>query len=261
MHRAASWRLRPIILLLGDSITEYGYGNADSSDIGWVSLLSAAFTRRCDVLNRGFAGYNTRLMLQLLPRIIGAPTTTDSSTTCNHDLLFCTIFLGANDAVLPGELQHVPIDEYAANLDKIMIKMRESTGKSDNDSLVPIILLSPPPIDEAAWAAWRQIEKSDRSNDVAREYGFKVKEVAAKHEQSSVVDTWELLEGRSDARSLYLSDGLHLNEKGNRKVYQGLLDVIKKDYPQLAPMSDQDGEGRYGTTGIPKEEKLWRELC
>jgi hypothetical protein len=26
-------------------------------------------------------------------------------------------------------------------------------------------------------------------------------------------------------------------------------------------MSDEDGEGRYGSVGINKEEKLWRELC
>jgi isoamyl acetate esterase len=40
------------------------------------------------------------------------------------ELLFCTIFLGANDAALPGERQHVPIDEYEANLGTIITSIR-----------------------------------------------------------------------------------------------------------------------------------------
>jgi hypothetical protein len=44
-------------------------------------------------------------------------------------------------------------------------------------------------------------------------------------------------------------------------LFKGLLNVIQKDYPHLAPMSDQDGEGRYGIIGVPKEEKLWKSCA
>jgi hypothetical protein len=83
-----------------------------------------------------------------------------------------------------------------------------------------------------------------------------------KPNKCSVVDTWELLKGSSDERKAYLSDGLHLNEEGNRRVFDGLLDLLMKQFSDLTPMNDdEDGEGIYGTRGIPIEEKTWKELC
>ena len=55
-----SFRVRPSILLFGDSITEYGFG-IEEVRFGWASLLSSLYSRRADVLNRGFSGYNTKV--------------------------------------------------------------------------------------------------------------------------------------------------------------------------------------------------------
>lgn len=109
-----SLRIRPAIVLFGDSITQQGFGWEGAS--GWVSLLSSAYSRRADVLNRGFSGYNTRHALDILPRIFGEPS--------QEGVLFCTVFFGANDAALPGERQHVPLDEYGENLGKIVTSIR-----------------------------------------------------------------------------------------------------------------------------------------
>lgn len=113
-----SLRVRPVILLFGDSLTQLGFG--ENGGVGWASLVASAYIRRADVLNRGFSGYNTRHSLDVLERVLGgtAPQTTEQS------VLFGTVFLGANDAALPGEPQHVPIDEYAENLAKIVTTMR-----------------------------------------------------------------------------------------------------------------------------------------
>jgi hypothetical protein len=51
---------------------------------------------------------------------------------------------------------------------------------------------------------------------------------------------------------------LHLNGKGNQKVYEALMQTIKEHYPQLAPM---EGDGKSETKGLPMEEALWTELC
>ena len=107
----ASLRIRPAIVLFGDSITQQGFGLDGSA--GWCSLLSSAYVRRCDVLKRGFSGYNTRHCLEMLARVFG-----------EGDFLFCTVLLGANDAALPGERQHVPIGEYQENLTKIVVSIR-----------------------------------------------------------------------------------------------------------------------------------------
>jgi len=238
-------------LLFGDSITQFGFGCPPDTTYGWASLLSMAYTRRADVLNRGFSGYNTRHALDLLPRIFG-----DDNSEKDKDLLFCTIFFGANDAALPGEAQHVPIDEYASNLDAMVRQIRQ---RSSSETL-PIFLLTPPPVDEVKLTAWKG--SSNRDNTNTRRYGLKVKEVADKlhDERVCVVDTWDLLQGDTDDRGHHLCDGLHLNESGNRLMWEGLMRAIQSDFPDLAPMSNDDGEGRYGKNGIPVEEKLWTEL-
>jgi lysophospholipase L1-like esterase len=242
----SSLRMRPSIVLFGDSITEEAFGVG--GHVGWASLLAADYSRRADVLNRGYAGYNSRLAIDLLPRVFAG-----SAEPC----LFCTVFFGANDAALPGERQHVPVDDYGANLVKIVDHMRGALGETT--PTVPILLMTPPPFDAKTWMAFREVDTPGRDNAVSQAYGDKVKEVAANLALCSVVDTWALLEGSSENRSQYLSDGLHLNEVGNRAVHKGIVDVLSKDYPAVLPMLD--GDGRNGTRGVPLEEKLWRELC
>lgn len=249
-------RLRPAILLFGDSLTEYGFGQPEASvDVGWASLLSAAYSRRADVLNRGFSGYNTEWALNLVPKIFGVI----------DQVLFATVWLGANDAAVPGHCQHVPIDAYQENLASILRLMRARM----KNSLFPIILLTPPPVDEVAWKEHMQSNfpesveetggESNRKNSMAREYGEAAKKAAGMDPHCVVLDVWELLEGETEHRGKYLSDGLHLNSEGNRKVYQAIMERIEQYFPRIAPM--RDGDGKYGKMGAPLDEKLWKELA
>ena len=112
-------RTRPNIILFGDSITQLGFsGSSTTSSPGWVSLLSNAYARRADVLNRGYSGYNTRHALDILPSVFSSVDGTQSDS-----VLMVTVFFGANDASLPGDrehCQHVPINEYERNIRKIV---------------------------------------------------------------------------------------------------------------------------------------------
>ena len=104
--------------------------------------------------------------------------------------------------------------------------------------------------------------KYDRANHVAEEYGNSVKEIAKEFQRTSVLDAFTLLGGNTNDTDVYgkhLRDGLHLSGSGNTLLYEGLMKLIQTEYPELAPMLD--GDGRYGTTGVPLEEKLWGELC
>jgi lysophospholipase L1-like esterase len=235
-------RIRPAIVLFGDSITQQGFGMDGA--VGWASMLSSAYTRRADVLNRGFSGYNTRHCLEILPRVFSP-----------SEFLFCTVLIGANDASLPGERQHVPIQEYEENLGKIVALIREKTKSQQSD--FPIILMTPPPLDEPAWTAHCP-EPNKRSNEAHKQYGESVKKVGTEL-SCPVFDVFEALGGNGNDYGQNLSDGLHLNGRGNTLLFEGLLEMIKIEYPHLAPM--EDGDEKYGTTGIPMEEKLWRELC
>eukprot|EP00797_Seminavis_robusta_P017560 Sro261_g101890.1 Isoamyl acetate-hydrolyzing esterase 1 homolog (247) ;mRNA; r:77191-78046 len=242
-------RIRPAIVLFGDSITEQAFGV--EGKVGWASLLASDYARRADVLNRGFSGYNTQMALPLLPKVF--PPSKDNQE--GSGILFCTVFFGANDACLPGERQHVPIEEYAKNLETIIGTIRSAATKDDDK--FPIILMTPPPFDPAAWRKCRDLEEDGRANNVAKSYGEKVLELG-KSLGCSVLNVWNLLEGATspEVYGRYLSDGLHLNEEGNRKVHEGLMELIGKDHPSLAPLeAGATGEG------LAVEEKLWRELC
>jgi lysophospholipase L1-like esterase len=117
-------RIRPAIVLFGDSITQQGFGH--EGRVGWASLLAADYSRRADVLNRGFSGYNTEMAVDLLPSIFGspAPPLKNNNNDDKNGILFCTVFFGANDAALKGERQHVPIQDYANNLATIVDTIR-----------------------------------------------------------------------------------------------------------------------------------------
>eukprot|EP00591_Stephanopyxis_turris_P005298 CAMPEP_0195525180 /NCGR_PEP_ID=MMETSP0794_2-20130614/25481_1 /TAXON_ID=515487 /ORGANISM="Stephanopyxis turris, Strain CCMP 815" /LENGTH=265 /DNA_ID=CAMNT_0040655575 /DNA_START=81 /DNA_END=878 /DNA_ORIENTATION=+ len=265
--------MRPSIILFGDSITQQGFGWDGGT--GWVSLLSHTYSRRADVFSRGFSGYNTRMAIDLLPRVFGGGGGGGGSAKLG-ETLFCTVFFGANDAALPGERQHVPLDEYGENLVKIVTSIREQIGadifsteqNSNNDEScgatkqVPIILFTPPPVDEEMWRRESDSSVPNRLNEVAKQYGEKVKSVANEY-NCSVLDVFELLGGNDEpAKNTYgrhLRDGLHLSESGNTLVYEGLMALLQNDFPGLLPM--YDGDGKYGTVGVPLEEKLWKELC
>lgn len=51
--------------------------------------------RKCDVVNRGVSGYNTRWAKLILPRLITRSTSAESTVAV-------TIFFGANDSALKG---------------------------------------------------------------------------------------------------------------------------------------------------------------
>jgi hypothetical protein len=48
---------RPLLLLLGDSLTQNG---TDAASGGWICLLQHRYSRSADVLARGLSGYNTK---------------------------------------------------------------------------------------------------------------------------------------------------------------------------------------------------------
>uniref|UniRef100_A0A663F3L1 Isoamyl acetate-hydrolyzing esterase 1 homolog n=1 Tax=Aquila chrysaetos chrysaetos TaxID=223781 RepID=A0A663F3L1_AQUCH len=108
---------------------------------GWGSALAERLVRKCDVVNRGVSGYNTRWAKLILPRLITRSTSAESTVAV-------TIFFGANDSALKdlNPKQHVPLEEYSANL-KSMIQYLKSVDITEDR----IILITPPPLQESAW--------------------------------------------------------------------------------------------------------------
>ena len=137
---ARSYKPYPHFLLYGDSITE------GAEDTPFLSPLRAAYKRRVDILNRGLSGHTTRMCLPLVDKIVPPPPPPPSHLEENQNansLLLFTLFLGANDATLPGEPQHVPLPEYTANLTKILTYPALLAHPD-----VKRIVITPAPVDE-----------------------------------------------------------------------------------------------------------------
>lgn len=67
--------------------------------LGLISKCNIYFLpiRKCDVLNRGLSGYNSRWAKIVLPRLISTQNSAD-----NSNIAAVTVFFGANDCALEG---------------------------------------------------------------------------------------------------------------------------------------------------------------
>ncbi|KAI7753169.1 hypothetical protein M8C21_021554 [Ambrosia artemisiifolia] len=202
--------MRPQIILFGDSITElsFKYG-------GWGASLTDTYSRKADILVRGYGGYTTRWALFLLHHIFPLSSTTPPVAT--------TVFFGANDAALPGrtsERQHVPLEEYKENLRKIVRHLKECSPT------MLIVLITPPPIDEEGqqqYAISVHGEKApERTNEVTGNYANGCVEVAKELGVSSV-NLWSKMQATQGWQKKYISDGLHLTPDGNNVVYEEVV--------------------------------------
>ncbi|XP_006864046.1 PREDICTED: isoamyl acetate-hydrolyzing esterase 1 homolog [Chrysochloris asiatica] len=209
----------PRVLLFGDSITQFSFQQG-----GWGASLADKLVRKCDVLNRGFSGYNTRWAKIILPRLIRKGNSLDNPITV-------TIFFGANDSALKDEnpKQHIPLEEYAANL-KSMVQYLKSVDIHENR----IILITPPPLCETAWEKECILQgcKLNRLNLVVGEYAKACLQVAQAC-GTDVLDLWTLMQEDSQDFSSYLSDGLHLSPKGNEFLFSHLWPLLEKKISSL----------------------------
>ncbi|NXX80188.1 IAH1 esterase, partial [Urocolius indicus] len=215
--------LWPRVVLFGDSITEFSF-----QEDGWGAYLAERLVRKCDVVNRGFSGYNTRWAKLILPRLIPESDSAENTVAV-------TIFFGANDSALKdlNPKQHVPLEEYAANL-KAMVQYLKSVGITEDR----IILITPPPLQESAWEkqCLAKGQRLNRRNATTGEYAQACARVAQDC-GTDVLDLWTLMQRKQDFSS-YLSDGLHLSREGNSFVAAQLwsrLDKKLSALPSLLP--------------------------
>lgn len=260
--------MRPSILLFGDSLTQQAFGKLPETRFGWASLLASEYTRRADVLNRGFSGYSTKHALDILPTSI-KPVLRQQQQK-EKEILFCTIFFGANDSAHEGTRQHIPLNEYTSNIKTIVNYMKSEGAAGEEGSDFPIILMTPPPVDDQKWNDYcvKSGRKSfDRSNKSSKSYGQSLIENVGKELKLPVLDVFDLLKGNDGVSSYqnYLSDGLHLTEEGNTMIFEGLMNLIKENFPHLMPAPDKgyhdDGKDGVSPKGVPVQEKDWTLLC
>jgi len=220
------------IVLLGDSITQGGW-----EPQGFGQRLASVYARRLDVFNRGLSGYNTRWIIPVFEQMFSKKKGSEGM----HDhpkIRLLTIWFGANDAVLPEFVQHVPLDEYATNLRTLIGKVR----KPESPWYAPhtkIMLITPPPVNVLQWSTRPDIEPGtpkDRDFALTEKYAEAVREVG-KTEGVVVCDVfkplWEAAGKKEEGLAKFMNDGLHLNADGYTIVYEELVKTIKENMPEL----------------------------
>uniref|UniRef100_A0A7S1FTJ2 SGNH hydrolase-type esterase domain-containing protein n=1 Tax=Corethron hystrix TaxID=216773 RepID=A0A7S1FTJ2_9STRA len=246
---------RARIILLGDSITQLSF----NSNGGFGARLSDIYQRRADVFNRGYSGYNSEWILNMLQTnegrlgIFGPPNDDGAVGSPPVDAVrLVTIFLGANDAS-DAELnarQHVPLKEYRTNLEKIVHITREWCPHSK------ILLITPPPVDHEARLKYqldrygdKATGKLERTLSLSGEYATAACETAV---QVGVpcLNIWKKMQDADNSPGWhqYLSDGLHLSPKGNQFVGKMLEEFIFEHFPEISVIPCEF-TGNFGTSG------------
>ncbi|KAM9839665.1 isoamyl acetate-hydrolyzing esterase 1 homolog [Aulostomus maculatus] len=121
--------------------------------------------------------------------------------------------------------QHVPLQEYSENLKEIT-RLLASAGVSADK----IFFITPPPLHEPAWKKECVLKGSplNRHNAVAGQYAQAAGQCGA-----DVLDLWTLMQKDGQDHTIYLSDGLHLSDKGNQFVSQHLWGLLERRVAHL----------------------------
>ena len=217
---------RKLVVLFGDSLTQQGWYSEHSRNEGWAARLANAYSRKADVLNRGLSGYNTRWALQALGPMFPA-----DAAAPQPDLV--TVFFGANDAALPDRAcarQHVPVEEYRANLKAIVGHLRALPGRP------AVLLITPPPVYEEGRMAANEAggggRHLERTNAAAGEHAAAC--LAAAEELG--VGAVDLYHGMQDGMREYFRDGLHFSRDGNERAFELIMEAVSA-LPGMDPAS------------------------
>lgn len=198
------------LILLGDSNTQLGHNIS-----GWVNSVSDLFQRKCDVINRGFSGYNTDHIKLILPKILSEFT---PESVCGF-----VVMLGTNDSTEAlNQIQHVPLKRFSENMNYILDYLINWGVAKDK-----LILISPSKIYDAKWIEIKGpgITHHDHLvTDYARE-AIKI----AKEKGVLYYDLNKAMEEYGPDYHELLSDGLHFSQKGGELLFRGILPILNEN--------------------------------
>ncbi|KXJ94731.1 SGNH hydrolase-type esterase domain-containing protein [Microdochium bolleyi] len=235
------------LVLLGDSLIERAAFLEDGYSL--QSALQMYCSRRLDVINRGFSGWNTKHAVDYLPQIFPAPT------AASPRIEYLVILLGANDAARldhPSNRQGITLQEYEANLAHII--NHEHIRAHDPR----ILLVTPPPLDEMGLALTDFANGNGEVTRYARlsaKFSQTVRDVASKAQSEGrdvrlldlqkdiMSEALRLTPTQADAPLLgypggdrgalqtLLPDGLHMNTDSYKILY-GLIENNMEPWPE-----------------------------
>lgn len=233
---------RPQFVLFGSSIVEYSFSNQ-----GWGAILADTYARKADIFLRGYAGWNSRLAVQVLDQVFPKEAATQPSLVI--------VYFGGNDSMGPhpsGLTAHVPLPEYVNNMRKIATHLK---GLSD---ATRIIFLTAPPVNEAQIReCQRKFPPGLRTNERCQRYSEALIELC-REMKIKVIDLWTAIRRKHDWLTACFTDGIHLTAEGSKIVAEEVLKVLKgaewkpslywesmpPEFSELSPYGRIRGEAR-----------------
>ncbi|KAF7825540.1 GDSL esterase/lipase CPRD49-like [Senna tora] len=205
--------VRPQFVLFGSSIVQFSFGNQ-----GWGAILAHLYSRRADIILRGYSGWNSRRALEILGQVFPKKSAVQPSLVI--------VYFGGNDSVLPhpsGLGQHVPLQEYIENMRNIAIHLKSLSDKTR------IIFLSAPCINEAQIAQTiGELGQLRRKNESCRIYSEACLKLCREINVKGI-DLWSALQKRDDWRDVcFTRDGIHLTSEGSKIVAKEILKVLRE---------------------------------
>ncbi|CAN1134383.1 GDSL esterase/lipase CPRD49 [Linum perenne] len=203
--------VRPQFVLFGSSIVEMSFTNG-----GWGAILSHIYSRKADILLRGYSGWNSRRALQVLDQVFPKDAQVQPA--------LIIVYFGGNDSIHSHETglgPHVPLPEFVDNMKKIILHL-----KSLSDKTRLIFLTAPPVAEDLMNRSQGDFWGSIRSNESCRVYSEATMKVC---EEMGVkgIDLWTSMQKAENWKQTCFTDGIHLAEEGSRVVAKQILDAIK----------------------------------
>jgi lysophospholipase L1-like esterase len=216
-------------LLFGDSIFQHCYdplpqGRDAGPEFALGGALQQAYSRKLDVVCRGYHGYTSEFGKLFLKKILKNLNQSESSK-----VIIGTIFFGSNDCTTSGP-QVVPLEKFLKNL-KLMIDTFREYG-------IKPILCGVAKLNEEIWCP----SELDRNCNVIRndeshqKYSSGAKKLA-REEGIPFIDNYMLFEefGDPDDVCKLSYDGLHFNGNSYKLMFDELMNQIEIFYPEMMP--------------------------
>ncbi|XP_022983664.1 GDSL esterase/lipase At2g38180-like isoform X1 [Cucurbita maxima] len=203
---------RPLFVLFGSSIVQLSFSNG-----GWGSIIADLYSRRADILLRGYSGWNSRQALQVLHHVFPKDSAIQPSLVI--------VYFGGNDAVLPfpsSQKTLVPLPEYVENMKKIGIHLKSLSEKTR------VIFLTAPPVSYALIKEKLSEEHAKcRTLESCRKYAEACKELCKKIDVKCI-DVWSAIQKRDDWLTSCFTDGIHLTAEGSQIVAEEICKVLEE---------------------------------
>ncbi|KAF9612563.1 hypothetical protein IFM89_002159 [Coptis chinensis] len=199
---------RPQFVLFGSSIVQISYSNG-----GWGAHLADIYSRKADIILRGYNGWNSRRALEVVHQVF------PKDAAIQPDLV--VVYFGGNDSMDPhpsGLSPHVPLPEYVENMRSIAIHL---TSLSDQTR---IIFLSCLPVNEEQF---RSKSKLVRSNEACQRYSEACIQLC-RDMRVKVIDLYTAIQKTDNWKTSSFTDGAHLSSGGSKIVVDEILKVLKE---------------------------------